>query len=41
VTMAVVSIPVLLVPGIVSTVAAALAENASRYSFNRTGVELL
>ena len=41
VTMAVVSIPVLLVPGLVSTVAAALAENASRYSFNRTGVELL
>ncbi|MEK7407473.1 MAG: hypothetical protein AAB225_20540, partial [Acidobacteriota bacterium] len=41
VTMAVASVPILLVPGLLPTVIAALVEKASRYSFNRTGMELL
>jgi AAA family ATP:ADP antiporter len=40
-TVAAASLPIVLAPGILSTVAARLAETASRYSFNRTGMELL
>jgi AAA family ATP:ADP antiporter len=39
--MAAAAVPVLAAPGLLSTVAAGLAEKASRYSFNRTGMELL
>jgi len=40
-TMAAAAVPVALAPSLMSTVGAALLEKASRYSFNRTGMELL